>query len=79
MKPTFPVDAPGIVTSPEVSESVLAKARSLARDFPECLWFRHPDASIDNRDDVILVIRHLREYGGHRAWIAAQNLWKQCL
>ena len=60
------------------SESMLAEASRLVKEFPECFWFRHPEATVDNRDDVVLVIRHLREYGGHRAWRAAQQLWKKC-
>ena len=63
---------------PYVSEKALEQARRLVKEFPECFWFRHPEATTDNRDDILLVIRHLREYGGHRAWYAAQDLWK-CL
>ena len=64
--------------SAEVSEEILEKARALTKEFSKCFWFRHPEAVIDTRDDVLLVIRRLREYGGHRAWYAAQDLWK-CL
>ena len=63
---------------PAISPAVLELARSLAKEFSECLWFWHPDATVDTRADAYLVIRHLREYGGHRAWRAAQGLWK-CL
>ncbi len=60
------------------SEEALALARKLARDFRECMWFRHPEATIETRDDIYVVIAHLREYGGHKAWRAAQDLWS-CL
>ena len=62
----------------EVGEDVLALARRLVKEFPECFWFRHPEATIDDRADVLLLVKHLREYGGHRAWDAAQQL-RKCL
>ena len=61
-----------------ISPETLGLARSLAKEFSECLWFWHPDATVNTREDAYLVIQHLREYGGHRAWRAAQRLW-QCL
>lgn len=63
---------------PAISPAALQLARRLAKEFPECLWFWHPDATVDTRDDAYLVIRHLREYGGKGAWREAQQLWK-CL
>jgi hypothetical protein len=61
-----------------VSEEVLVRARAIAGEFPECIWFWHPEYTIKDRGSIVLLIRHLREYGGHRAWWAAQELWK-CL
>ena len=61
-----------------ISPDALQLARGLAKEFSECMWWRHPDATVDTREDAYLVIQHLREYGGHRAWRAAQRLWK-CL
>lgn len=53
-------------------------ATALIRMFPECFWFRHPEAHIRHLADVRLVIEHLREYGGWPAWRAAQELHR-CL
>jgi len=64
--------------SAEVSEEILVQASALVKEFTKCFWFWAPDAEVKNREDVLLVIRHLREYGGHKAWYAAQDLWK-CL
>ena len=73
----------GVATSsPEsigLSENELvARAESLIREFPGCFWFRHPEARIRDRNDIPLVIQHLREYGDQRAWRAAQAL-RKCL
>ncbi len=57
---------------------LVERASALVRQYPECFWFRHPDARIRNLEDVRIVIEHLREYGGHRAWWAAQDLHR-CL
>ncbi len=69
-----PVPAPDTPVSPEV----IAMAQQAVRDFRECFWFRHPQAEIHDREDVELVIEHLRHNGGHRAWVVAQNLRKAC-
>jgi hypothetical protein len=66
---TPPTPAP-----PELVE----RATALVRNHPECFWFWHPDARVRNLEDVRLVVEHLREYGGHRAWWEAQAL-HQCL
>jgi hypothetical protein len=50
------------------------QARALVRQFPECFWFRHPDAPLETVEEARLVVQHLREYGGHRAWREAQRL-----
>ncbi len=65
-------------TLPEISPEALALARALAKEFSHCMWWWHPDATVENREDAYLVVQHLREYGGHRAWHEAQRLWK-CL
>ena len=71
-----PVEQESPATRP-VSEAVLEEARRLVKKrFLKCFWFRHPEATITNWDDVYLVVQHLREYGGHREWYEAQNLWK---
>ena len=57
---------------------LVERAAALVRSHPECFWFRHPEARIRYLEDVRLVIEHLREYGDHRAWWAAQRL-HQCL
>ena len=53
-------------------------AQSAVREFQSCFWFWHRDAKVRFLDDVDLVIRHLREYGGWEAWGKAQEL-KRCL
>jgi hypothetical protein len=57
---------------------LIARAAELVGRYPECFWFRHPQARIRHLEDVRLVIEHLREYGDRRAWWAAQEL-HQCL
>ena len=57
---------------------LVARAATLIRSYPECFWFRHPEARIRHLEDVRLVVEHLREYGGHRAWRDAQELHR-CL
>ncbi len=57
---------------------LVERAKALVRSFPECFWFRHPEARIRYIEDIRLVVEHLREYGDRRAWYAAQELHK-CL
>ncbi len=57
---------------------LIERAAELVRTYPECFWFRHPEARLRHLEDVRLVVEHLREYGGHRAWWAAQELHR-CL
>ena len=57
---------------------LVERASELVRRFPECFWFRHPEARLRHLEDVRLVVHHLREYGDRRAWWAAQEL-HQCL
>ena len=53
-------------------------ATTLVRRYPECFWFWHPEAQVRHLEDVRLVVEHLREYGDHSAWWAAQELHR-CL
>jgi len=57
---------------------LVERASALVREHPECFWFWHPDARVRHLEDVRLVIEHLREYGGRRAWWSAQELHR-CL
>ena len=57
-----------------LSKETSDAARALIRQFPECFWFRHPDAPLATVEEARLVVLHLREYGGHRAWHEAQRL-----
>lgn len=59
---------------PELCE----RAAALVRKHPECFWFWHAEARVRHLEDVRLVVEHLREYGGHRAWWDAQELHR-CL
>ena len=67
--PFLPTPAP-----PEL----VARAAELVKRYPECFWFWQPEARIQHLEDVRLVVEHLREYGGHRAWLDAQDLHR-CL
>lgn len=67
----YPVRVP---VSPEVAR----RAMELVRRFPGCFWFRDEEAQVRYRDDVELVISHLREYGDKVAWEAAKEL-RRCL
>jgi len=57
-----------------VLPGVGAQAADLVRQFPECFWFRHPEARVRFVDDARLVVEHLREFGDKRAWDAAAAL-----
>lgn len=63
-----------IPVAPEVGQ----RAMELVRRFPGCFWFRDEGAKVRYRDDVELVISHLREYGDQTAWEAAKEL-RRCL
>ena len=63
---------------PPAPPELVARADALMSRFPECFWFWRTDARIRSLDDVRLVVRHLREYGGRDAWVAAQDL-ARCL
>lgn len=68
----------GVSAPAPASPELIARASALVRQFPECFWSWHPEARVRQRADVRLVVEHLREYGGWRAWRAAQDLHK-CL
>jgi hypothetical protein len=65
---------PPTIAPPDLVE----RATALVKEHPECFWFWRFDAQVRHIEDVRLVIQHLREYGGHRAWASAQQLHK-CL
>lgn len=58
--------------------ALVEQASALVRAYPECFWFRHPEARLRHLEDVRLVVEHLREYGDRRAWRDAQEL-QRCL
>ena len=68
-------DRPAPIPAPP---ELIERASALVRNHAECFWFWHPDARVRHLEDVRLVIEHLREYGGHRAWREAQEL-QRCL
>lgn len=57
---------------------LIEKAEAAVSEFRQCFWFWHPEARVRYLGDVRLVVRHLREYGGWKAWRAAQDL-QRCL
>lgn len=61
-----------------VAPEVARRAMDLVRQFPGCFWFRDEEAQVCYRDDVELVVKHLREYGDKTAWEAAKEL-RRCL
>ena len=68
-------EPPGIPALPEL----IARSEALVEKYDvKCFWFRHPKSRVKYIDDIELVIHHLREYGNHEAWKAAQKLHK-CL
>lgn len=70
-----PDELPPLTPAPP---DLIERASELVRTYPECFWFWHPQARIRHLQDVRLVVEHLREYGDHRAWWAAQELHR-CL
>ena len=80
MRP-IPTDASGhsvLSQQDSAPPDLVAQAASLIKTYPECFWFWHPEAQIRSVGDVRLVVKHLREYGDRRAWLAAQDLYR-CL
>jgi len=56
----------------------LRLARLALTDHARCFWMRHPAAPLQNRADVELVVRRLRENGGTAAWHTALEI-EACL
>ncbi len=65
--PITPAEAAHAATLSTISPETLELARALAKEFSECMWWRHPDAAVTTREDAYLVVKHLREYGGAAA------------
>jgi len=57
-----------------ISPAALELARALAKEFRNSMRWCHPDAIVETWEDACRVVKHLREYGGHRAWREAQRL-----
>ncbi len=54
--------------SPPAPPELIARAQAAVKDFPGCFWFRRQGASVETVNDVLVIILHLREYGGWKAW-----------
>ena len=67
-----------VPTSSSALPELAARAAALVREYPECFWYWRPGASVRSVEDVRLVVRQLREYGGRDAWLAARDL-SECL
>ena len=59
-------------------EEAVRLAQHALRDFPICFWTREPHARLETREDVLLVVRRLRQQGPAAAWRAAAEI-EQCL
>ena len=59
-------------------DRAIARARDALHDFPACFWTRAPHAPIETREDVVLVVRRLRQQGSAQAWRAAAEI-ERCL
>ena len=57
---------------------LVERASALSGGFPSAFGSGTRTPGLRHLEDVRLVIEHLREYGGHRAWWAAQELHR-CL
>lgn len=71
MKPTVALLDPA-------PERAVALARAAIRDHPECVWTRAPHAPLSTLEDVVLVVRRLRQHGSAAAWRRALEI-EQCL
>lgn len=58
-------------------EAVRRAGRALT-EHAGCFWMRQPGAPLQNRADVELIVRRLRENGGAAAWQAASEI-EACL
>lgn len=63
--------------SPSIAEAVRLAQHAL-REFPSCFWTRNPAARLESREDVLLVVRRLRQQGAAAAWQAAARI-ERCL
>ena len=62
----------------DASAEALRLARMALTAHAACFWMRQPAAPVENRADVELIIRRLRENGGAAAWQAAWEI-EACL
>lgn len=70
--------APESVPQTRSFDEAIRLAQRALRDFPLCFWTRQPDARLETREDVVLVVRRLRQQGAAPAWKAAARI-EQCL
>jgi hypothetical protein len=57
-----------------VVERAVALALVAIRDHPECFWTRGPQATLSTLEDVLLVVRRLRQHGSVAAWQRAREI-----
>ena len=69
---------PEIATELIVSPEALHRSRSALTEYAACFWMRQPAAPLQDRADVTLIIRRLRENGGAAAWQTAREI-EACL
>lgn len=62
---------------PAPREAVEMASQALQR-FPECFWFRSPNAPLHTIAQVELVVRRMRQHGNRAAWDTAYQI-EQCL
>ena len=67
-----------ILVEPPAAPEALRRARLALRDHARCFWMRHPAAPLEDRADVELIVRRLRENGGTAAWQTALEI-EACL
>lgn len=53
-------------------------AHEALQRFPECFWFRSPNAPLDQIAQVELIVRRMRQHGNRSAWEMAYQI-EQCL
>ncbi len=56
------------------SPEAIALAQELVQRYPQCFWFRHPQARIRYTDDIGLVAERLRRTGDKVTWQEAAKL-----
>jgi hypothetical protein len=67
-----------IVLDLKAKPEAVHRARRALTEHPGCFWMRQPEAPLQNRADVELIIRRLRENGDAAAWQAAWEI-EACL